>query len=49
MCIRDSYERLLEYINPDVVHVMIDGKIVKSGDMELARQVEEKGYSWLAK
>ena len=43
------YERLLEYINPDVVHVMIDGKIVKSGDMELARQVEEKGYSWLAK
>ena len=43
------YERLLEYINPDVVHVMIDGKIVKSGDMELARQVEEKGYSWLVK
>ena len=43
------YERLLEYINPDVVHLMIDGKIVKSGDMELARQVEEKGYSWLAK
>ena len=43
------YERLLEYINPDVVHVMIDGRIVKSGDMELARQVEEKGYSWLAK
>ena len=43
------YERLLEYINPDVVHVMIDGEIVKSGDMELARQVEEKGYSWLVK
>ena len=43
------YERLLEYINPDVVHVMIDGKIVQSGDMELARQVEEKGYSWLVK
>jgi len=43
------YERLLEYINPDVVHIMIDGKIVKSGDMKLARQVEEKGYSWLAK
>ena len=43
------YERLLEYINPDVVHIMIDGKIVQSGDMELARQVEEKGYSWLAK
>ena len=43
------YERFLEYINPDVVHIMIDGKIVKSGDMKLARQVEEKGYSWLAK
>ena len=43
------YERLLEYINPDVVHVMIDGKIVQSCDMELARQVEEKGYSWLVK
>ena len=43
------YERLLEYINPDVVHVMIDGKIVQSGDMELARQVEEKGFSWLVK
>ena len=43
------YERLLEYINPDVVHIMIDGKIVQSGDMELARQVEEKGYSWLVK
>ena len=43
------YERLLEYINPDVVHIMIDGEIVKSGDMKLARQVEEKGYSWLAK
>ena len=43
------YERLLEYINPDVVHIMIDGKIVKSGDMKLARQVEEKGYSWLEK
>ncbi len=43
------YERLLEYINPDVVHIMIDGEIVKSGDMKLARQVEEKGYSWLVK
>ena len=43
------YERLLEYINPDVIHIMIDGKIVNSGDMKLARQVEEKGYSWLAK
>ena len=43
------YERLLEYIKPDVVHVMIDGKIKKSGDMGLAREVEKKGYSWLLK
>ena len=43
------YERLLEYIKPDVVHVMIDGQIKKSGDMSLAREVEKKGYSWLLK
>ena len=43
------YERLLEYIKPDVVHVMIDGKIKKSGDMSLAQEVEKKGYSWLLK
>ena len=41
------YERLLQYINPDVVHVMVDGKIKKSGDMSLAKEVEKKGYSWL--
>ena len=43
------YERLLEYIKPDVVHVMIDGKIKKSGEMSLAQEVEKKGYSWLLK
>lgn len=43
------YERLLEYINPDVVHVMVDGKIKKSGDMSLAKEIEKKGYSWLLK
>ena len=43
------YERLLEYIKPDVVHVMIDGKIKKTGDMSLAQKVEKKGYSWLLK
>ena len=37
----------LNYIKPDVVHIMIDGKIVKSGDMNLAKEVEEKGYSWI--
>lgn len=41
------YERILEYIVPDRVHVMIDGKIARSGDKELAVQLEEKGYDWL--
>ena len=41
------YQRLLEYMHPDYIHVLIDGKIVKSGDIELAKQLEEKGYSWL--
>ena len=41
------YQRLLEYMHPDYIHVLIDGKIVKSGDIELANQIEEKGYSWL--
>jgi Fe-S cluster assembly ATP-binding protein len=34
-------------MKPDYVHVLIDGKIVKSGDMTLAHELEEKGYSWL--
>ena len=41
------YQRLLKYIKPDIVHVLIDGKIVKSGGKELALELEEKGYSWL--
>ncbi len=41
------YQRLLDYIIPDVVHVMMDGKIVKSGPKELALELEQKGYSWL--
>ena len=41
------YQRLLEYMKPDCIHVLIDGKIVKSGDMTLAHELEEKGYSWL--
>ncbi|MDR3273603.1 MAG: Fe-S cluster assembly ATPase SufC [Flavobacteriaceae bacterium] len=41
------YQRLLEYIIPDFVHVLIDGKIVKSGTKELALELEEKGYDWL--
>lgn len=41
------YQRLLDYIKPDVVHVMVDGKILRSGGAELALQLEEKGYDWL--
>jgi Fe-S cluster assembly ATP-binding protein len=41
------YQRLLKYIDPDYVHVLIDGEIVKSGDKDLALELEEKGYSWL--
>ena len=41
------YQRLLEYIIPDYVHVLFDGKIVKSGGKELALKLEEKGYDWI--
>lgn len=41
------YQRLLDYIKPDFVHVMIEGKIVLSGGPELALQLEDKGYDWL--
>ena len=41
------YQRLLDYIKPDVVHVLSDGRIVKSGGPDLALQLEEKGYDWL--
>ena len=41
------YQRLLEYIVPDFVHVLHDGKIVKSGGKELALELEKKGYDWL--
>src|SRR5437899_4932616 len=41
------YQRLLNYIVPDKVHVLYDGRIVKSGDKELALELEEKGYGWI--
>ncbi|TWP24829.1 Fe-S cluster assembly ATPase SufC [Apibacter muscae] len=41
------YQRLLDYIIPDFVHVLMDGKIVKSGTKELALELEEKGYDWI--
>jgi Fe-S cluster assembly ATP-binding protein len=43
------YQRLLDYIVPDFVHVMFDGQIVKSGPKELALELEEKGYDWIKK
>jgi Fe-S cluster assembly ATP-binding protein len=43
------YQRLLNYIIPDVVHVMVHGQIIKSGGKELALEIEEKGYNWLEK
>lgn len=41
------YQRLLDYIVPDFVHIMYDGKIVKTGDKNLAIELEEKGYDWI--
>ncbi len=41
------YQRLLNYIEPDVVHVMVDGRIARSGGPELAHELEEKGYAWI--
>lgn len=41
------YQRLLNFIVPDYVHVLADGRIVKSGGKELALELEEKGYSWI--
>lgn len=41
------YQRLLDYIQPDFIHVLVNGRIIKSGDKSLALELEEKGYSWL--
>jgi len=41
------YQRLLDYVVPDVVHVLVDGRIIRSGGKELALELEEKGYGWL--
>jgi Fe-S cluster assembly ATP-binding protein len=43
------YQRLLNYIIPDYVHVLFDGRIVRSGDKDLALELEEKGYDWIVK
>jgi Fe-S cluster assembly ATP-binding protein len=41
------YQRILDYVEPDHVHVMLDGKIAKSGGPELSEQLEEEGYDWV--
>ena len=43
------YQRILNYITPDYVHVMLEGRIVKSGGPELAHELEEKGYEGIRK
>lgn len=46
LCIT-HYQRILQYLKPDVVHVLLDGRIVRSGGQELALELEEKGYDWI--
>lgn len=41
------YQRLLDYVQPDIVHVLANGRIIKSGDKQLATELEKKGYGWL--
>jgi len=47
MIIITHYQRLLNYIKPDHVHILYDGKIIKSGDKTLAVELEKKGYDWI--
>ena len=47
MILITHYQRLLEYVVPDRVHVLVDGRLVKSGGKELALELEEKGYGWI--
>ena len=49
MVVITHYQRLLNYIVPDFVHVLVDGRIVRSGGKELALELEEKGYGWTEK
>ena len=47
MIVVTHYQRLLDYIVPDFVHVLVDGKIIRSGDKHLALELDEKGYGWI--
>ena len=49
MLVVTHYQRLLDYIVPDFVHVLVDGRIVRSGGKEMALELEQKGYAWLEK
>ena len=42
-----DYQRVLDYVQPDYVHIMFDGRIVESGGPELALKLEESGYDWI--
>jgi Fe-S cluster assembly ATP-binding protein len=41
------YQRLLDYLKPDIIHVLIGGQIVKTGGPELALEIDEKGFDWI--
>jgi Fe-S cluster assembly ATP-binding protein len=41
------YQRILQYMDPDKIHVLMDGRIIRSGGKNLAHELEEKGYGWL--
>jgi Fe-S cluster assembly ATP-binding protein len=47
MIVVTHYQRLLDYIEPDQVHVLAKGRIIRSGGKELALELEEKGYGWI--
>ena len=47
MIVVTHYQRILDYITPDYVHVLLEGRIVESGNADLARELEAKGYDWI--
>lgn len=49
MLVITHYQRLLDYIIPDIVHILYEGKIAMSGDKDLAIQLEQNGYEWVRK
>ena len=47
MIVVTHYQRILDYVTPDYVHVLLEGRIVESGNADLARELEAKGYDWI--